>query len=250
MGREENAGRPLDWRDEHADSLEQAIRQYKVEHPFESVDKPVDSLLNSDPEDTLRVAPEEIAAKLRDTQEARAYRAAVEQTADIENADGQSIDAAYDDEGVFVGDESAFVADQDAFTSVDTSPAHVVDLLPETATDAAMAKAPAVTAEDRFRSLLGLRADSVLERRIFSLTHAITIAPGAAVNYVLRGEAYLEQRHDDRAADDFHYALVLAETELTERDHQTFGIMAQSLQDRALAGYETALRRMTRKQTV
>jgi hypothetical protein len=85
-------------------------------------------------------------------------------------------------------------------------------------------------------------------KRLYSLTHAIGVAPNAAVNYVLRGELYLERSEYELAAQDFQKALLLAETELTERDHKSLGVVAQGMQDRALVGYEEALKRQWRRE--
>lgn len=88
-----------------------------------------------------------------------------------------------------------------------------------------------------------LSGESRYQERVHTLTHAINIAPNAAVNYVLRGELYLEHGADEFAAQDFQKALLLAETELSERDTKSLGLVAQGMQDRALAGYQEALRR-------
>ena len=86
----------------------------------------------------------------------------------------------------------------------------------------------------------GIRPDPT--RRLYSLTHAITVAPDAMVNYVLRGELYLQRKQYELAADDFVKALELAEHELTVDDGKSLGLIAQGIQDRALTGYEDALR--------
>ncbi|MDX2162878.1 MAG: tetratricopeptide repeat protein [bacterium] len=93
---------------------------------------------------------------------------------------------------------------------------------------------------DLLAGFFGVRSD--FNRRLYVLTHAISIAPDVAVNYVLRGELYMQRGQFERAADDFAEALRLAEQELRQ-DEQTFGLMAQSVQDRALIGYENAIRR-------
>lgn len=85
--------------------------------------------------------------------------------------------------------------------------------------------------------------ESRYQERVHTLTHAINIAPNAAVNYLLRGELYLAHGADELAAQDFQKALLLAETELSERDTKSLGLVAQGMQDRALVGYQEALRR-------
>jgi len=104
------------------------------------------------------------------------------------------------------------------------------DLIPE-----------APTLRDRMMDFLGLKPD--LSRRLYALTHAIAVAPDAAVNYVLRGELYLERSQFTRAAEDFEVALEIAEREMRQ-DTRSLGVLAQSIQDRALTGYETAIRRV------
>lgn len=101
---------------------------------------------------------------------------------------------------------------------------------------------------ERVLDFFGVRPDPA--RRLYALTHAITIAPESMVNYVLRGELYLERRQYELAADDFEKALTLAEDELTTGDGRSLGVVAQGVQDRALVGYETALRYMQERVTI
>lgn len=98
----------------------------------------------------------------------------------------------------------------------------------------------APTWRDRVRDFFGMQPDT--SRRLYALTHAINIAPKTAVNYVLRGELYLERRQAELAAEDFATAYRLAEAELQRSGH-TLGLLAQTIQDRALTGYEDAIRR-------
>ena len=70
-----------------------------------------------------------------------------------------------------------------------------------------------------------------------TLSSAIEQHPDEAGNYVMRGELYLELNDQMRAAEDFERALELAEAQLEGSD---WGIIAQSVQDRALVGLEKA----------
>ena len=69
--------------------------------------------------------------------------------------------------------------------------------------------------------------------RLIALTRAIERHPQSAVNYVARGELYLEIGERERAAEDFRHALALAEAQYAEDD---WGLVAQAVQDRAIAG--------------
>lgn len=66
--------------------------------------------------------------------------------------------------------------------------------------------------------------------RLNDLTEAIARHPDAAVNYLLRGEAFLEAGRTQLAKADFEQALQLAQSE-QERDD--WGITAQSIAGRA-----------------
>ncbi len=116
------------------------------------------------------------------------------------------------------------------------------DAMNEPENDSAIPEAP--TLRDRVLDFLGMKPDT--SRRLYALTHAITVAPDAAVNYVLRGELYLERGQFTRAAEDFAAALEIAEKEMRQ-DTQSLGVLAQTIQDRALTGYETAIRQQKRK---
>jgi tetratricopeptide (TPR) repeat protein len=69
--------------------------------------------------------------------------------------------------------------------------------------------------------------------RLIALTRAIERHPESAVNYVARGELYLEIDERERAAADFRQALALAEVQYAEDD---WGLVSQAVQDRAVAG--------------
>lgn len=69
--------------------------------------------------------------------------------------------------------------------------------------------------------------------RLIALTRAIERHPESAVNYAARGELYLEIGERERAAENFHQALALAEAQYAEDD---WGLVAQAVQDRAVAG--------------
>jgi tetratricopeptide (TPR) repeat protein len=69
------------------------------------------------------------------------------------------------------------------------------------------------------------------------LDQAIEIAPDTAANYVLRGELYLKVREYALARRDFQRAYELAAEQFERSD---WGIIAQAMQDRALAGLQRA----------
>ncbi len=75
------------------------------------------------------------------------------------------------------------------------------------------------------------------ETRLQSLDYAIERYPEAPANYVLRGELYLQHARYDAAAFDFKEALRLCEAEL---EQNAWGVVAQTLRDRALTGLEHA----------
>lgn len=76
-------------------------------------------------------------------------------------------------------------------------------------------------------------ADETHGARLLELDQAIASYPDAAVNYVLRGEIYLELGQYALAAQDFQQGLTLAVTEL---ENNRWGLVAQTLQDRAQTG--------------
>jgi tetratricopeptide (TPR) repeat protein len=84
---------------------------------------------------------------------------------------------------------------------------------------------------------------SVVAERVIRLTRAIEQSPDVPGNYVFRGELYLALGEAQRAHDDFVQALALAASALRA---ERWGIIAQAMQDRALAGMEQAERQQAR----
>ncbi|GEM_PF-1168196 len=117
-----------------------------------------------------------------------------------------------------------------------------VDIMMETHPDAN--DAPEMGLGGRILAFLGLNPGGVERERLYNLNHAIQVAPDAAVNYVLRGEIYMDRGEYRLAADDFRQALELAESQFIHQAEKQLGIINQAMQDRALAGYESALRRI------
>lgn len=68
------------------------------------------------------------------------------------------------------------------------------------------------------------------EERLNALNDAIHRFPEAAVNYLLRGEFYLQTRQRHLARADFEQALKFA---LADLENERWGIAAQSIADRA-----------------
>ena len=75
--------------------------------------------------------------------------------------------------------------------------------------------------------------------RMYVLTQAIETYPDAAINYLLRGELYLEIREQDLAQEDFEKALELAETQF---DNDRWGLGSQAIMDRARRGLQRIAR--------
>jgi hypothetical protein len=73
--------------------------------------------------------------------------------------------------------------------------------------------------------------------RLHLLNRAIEGSPDAAVNFVLRGEYWLEQEDAQQAIADFQTAIELAETELETSD---WGYIQQTLFDRSQQGLRLA----------
>ncbi len=76
-------------------------------------------------------------------------------------------------------------------------------------------------------------------RRISRLSSAIEFSPDAPTNYVLRGELYMEIGDYASAVVDFRRALELATAQVENED---WGIIAQTMQDRAQEGLAEAQR--------
>ncbi len=78
-----------------------------------------------------------------------------------------------------------------------------------------------------------LRPKQAAALRIDGLGRAIDRSPNVPSNYVLRGELYLQLKRYADAEMDFRRALDLAAAQVESQD---WGVVAQVLQDRALAG--------------
>jgi hypothetical protein len=89
----------------------------------------------------------------------------------------------------------------------------------------------------RFRTAISKR------ERWRNLNWAIAAYPDVAANYVLRGELLLKQGDTPGAIADFRQALDLAMADVEKED---WGVVAQSVQDRALVGLRDALSRTAR----
>jgi tetratricopeptide (TPR) repeat protein len=76
------------------------------------------------------------------------------------------------------------------------------------------------------------------EIRLRLLNRVIEQHPDAAVNYVLRGEYWLEQGDFQQAEADFLAAIVLGQAELETSD---WGFLQQALVDRARQGLRETL---------
>jgi tetratricopeptide (TPR) repeat protein len=92
------------------------------------------------------------------------------------------------------------------------------------------------------RAILGGGADDQDEHFRY-LDQAIENAPETAANYVLRGELYLRAREYALARRDFQWAYELAAEQF---EHSDWGIIAQAMQDRALAGLQKAEHKLGR----
>ena len=88
-----------------------------------------------------------------------------------------------------------------------------------------------------------LRATFSQQERWRNLNWAIMAYPNAAANYVLRGELLLRQGDTPGAIADFRKALDLAMVQVEVED---WGVVAQTVQDRALVGLRDALKRAAR----
>ncbi|MBI5666682.1 MAG: hypothetical protein HZC41_01630 [Chloroflexi bacterium] len=80
--------------------------------------------------------------------------------------------------------------------------------------------------------------------RAADLTSGIEQHPETPANYVFRGELLLQTGAYAAAADDFRRALELAAQQV---ETARWGLVAQAVQDRALAGLERAERRLRRQ---
>lgn len=94
------------------------------------------------------------------------------------------------------------------------------------------------------RRLFARRDETGSAARLEELNRMIEYHPEAAVNYLFRGELRLKNADYENAAADFRRAVELAGDELERTD---WGLVAQTLRDRALAGLQKAERHLTVK---
>jgi tetratricopeptide (TPR) repeat protein len=94
------------------------------------------------------------------------------------------------------------------------------------------------------RRLFARRDETGSAARLEDLNRMIEYQPEAAVNYLFRGELRLKNADYENAAADFRRASDLAADEFDRAD---WGLVAQTLRDRALAGLQQAERRLTVK---
>ncbi|MBZ0290680.1 MAG: hypothetical protein K8I30_23850 [Anaerolineae bacterium] len=92
----------------------------------------------------------------------------------------------------------------------------------------------------RIRQIFWVDIGGIAER-IRHLDAAIENAADTPSNYVLRGELYLSTREYALARRDFQRAYELATAQFQQSD---WGLMAQAMQDRALAGLQKAEKRL------
>jgi hypothetical protein len=109
----------------------------------------------------------------------------------------------------------------------------IAPLAGESQTAAERAGSPGFLARLRARFAGMSAAQDYTTERLIALSRAIERHPDAAVNYVLRGELFLKMGEHTRAADDFQGALILTDAQLQQDD---WGLVAQAVQERALAG--------------
>lgn len=79
------------------------------------------------------------------------------------------------------------------------------------------------------------------QQRLANLNQAIAQYPDAAANYLQRAEFYMQMHDYPAAAEDFQRALELA---AADYEASAWGILAQSVRDRALAGLAKAAARL------
>jgi tetratricopeptide (TPR) repeat protein len=77
------------------------------------------------------------------------------------------------------------------------------------------------------------------QRRLSDLKLAILDRPDVAVNYMLRGEIYLEMKRYELAREDFNQAIALSEAQF---ENEKWGIAAQAIMDRAREGLRHTMR--------
>lgn len=92
------------------------------------------------------------------------------------------------------------------------------------------------------QQVLGMPDAEAVQQRVNELNRAIADDPESAVNYVLRGEAYLDAGEYALAFADFQRGAEIAGTQVEQND---WGIVAQTVQDRALQGLKRAEKRLS-----
>lgn len=97
---------------------------------------------------------------------------------------------------------------------------------------------------DKVRGWLGM--GEPVAQRFDDLNRAIEMNPESAVNYVLRGELYFQSREYALAQADFQHGLTLAQQQY---EANAWGLVAQSVQDRAVAGLQRVRRKLTTEPT-
>ncbi len=102
---------------------------------------------------------------------------------------------------------------------------------------------PPVSLWKRLRSIFS-RQGSDIDERLDELEAAIKEYPDKAVNYVLLGELFAELYEYQLAVEYFDIGLRLATQQVAAED---WGIIAQTLQDRALVGLTAAETQLKRK---
>jgi hypothetical protein len=114
-----------------------------------------------------------------------------------------------------------------------------VVLVDEAAMEAELLQ-PAAPAAPQHSWLDWLRPRPVNER-LAELNQTIADHPNAAINYVLRGELYLNKGEIALAQADFRWAFTLADADF---EASNWGLVAQVVRDRALDGLREAERRL------
>lgn len=186
-------------------------------------DQPDETLRPDDQHDIEREIDEgwaRFAQRPPDFQEAANY--GIEPN-DLVTEDVISSDEAFSEEDVIFSDEAISEADvivsQEPITDVaDQTPVEVVDYPRE----------PFISV-----GTLLFRPKQAAALRVEGLTRTIEAHPNSAANYVLRGEMLLKLKRYTAAEMDFRRALDLAAAQVESED---WGVVAQVMQDRALAG--------------
>jgi tetratricopeptide (TPR) repeat protein len=98
-----------------------------------------------------------------------------------------------------------------------------------------------------YRRLLPTRQQKSdqLAERLLELDEIVALFPDTPMNYVLRGELYLEAGQAELALVDFRRGLEIASRKV---ESDSWGLVAQVAQDRAQLGLKRALRSIERQQ--